>query len=100
MTTQPYDPRKGYGEEIVRDLDLPAIQSLAREIAALDPADWPVNLYAPDYTDVSLRVLNHRKSIQARQFPNMRPATHGKHQTSFNAFVTTLERLNAKMAER
>lgn len=99
VTTQPYHPRNGYGEEIVRDLDAPAIRSLAREIAALDPAAWPVNLYARDYTDLSLRVLNHRKSIQARQFPNMHPATHGKRQADFDTLLTTLERLNAKVTE-
>jgi hypothetical protein len=44
-------------------------------------------------------VLNHRKSIQARQFPNMHPATHGKRQADFDTLLTTLERLNAKVTE-
>ena len=99
VTTQPYDARTGYGDEIIRDLDVAEIQSLAREIAARDPAKWPVNLYARDYTDLSLRVLNHRKSIQARQFPNVGPGTYGKHQAGFDALLTALQRLNAKVME-
>lgn len=99
VTTQPYDPRNGYGEEIVRDLDVTEIRTLAGEIAAPDPEAWPVNLYARDYTDLSLWVLNHRKSIQARQFPNVGPGTYGKHQADFDALLTALERLNAKVME-
>ncbi len=31
-------------------------------------AGLPINLYAPDYTDFSVEIFKHRKSMQARRF--------------------------------
>ncbi len=97
-TSQPYDPQKGYGDEVVGPVTPAVIRRLARDIAARAPDNWPVTFYAQDYTDLTLRVLNRKRSIQARQFAGMRPEERGSRQADFDAVLTALERLNTELA--
>jgi hypothetical protein len=99
-TTQPYDPVTGYGDRVLLDVGAKAVGTLARELATRDPASWPVNLYAADYTDLTIRVLNHEKTVQARQFAGLAPATHGHHQKAFEEVLEVLERLHRTVVER
>jgi len=93
VTTRRHDPQTGYGQEIALHLDASALRNLALVLADLDLAAMPVNLWAPAYTDVTIEVLNHRKSVQARGFAGLEPTTHGDLQQSFDALVRTLVRL-------
>ena len=98
--TQPYDPVTGYRDPVLLDMGAKEIGILARELAARDPASWPGNLYAADYTDLTIRVLNHEKTVQARQFAGLAPAAHGHHQKDFEKVLEVLERLHRTVLER
>jgi hypothetical protein len=97
-TTHLHHPQSGYGQEMVLHLDGAAVRNLALVVAGLDPAAMPVNLWAPVYTEVAIEVLDHRKSVQARQFEGLEPTAHGKLQESFDALVRTLDRLQDRVA--
>ncbi len=98
--TQPYDPLTGYRDPVRLDMGAKEFEILTRELAARDPASWPANLYAPDYTDLTIRVLNHEKTVQARQFAGLAPATYGHHQKAFEEVLEVLERLHQNVLER
>lgn len=62
-------------------------------------AGLPINLYAPDYTDFSVEILKHKKSLQARKFARMTPQTHGERQKDFDRIFTALEQLQARVVK-
>ena len=70
-------------------------ESQAREIASrllsFDPETFPINLYAADYTDLTVTVLNRRKNVLARQFTGMTPTKFGERQTRFASLIAWLE---------
>jgi hypothetical protein len=59
----------------------------------------PVNLYATDYTDFSVEILKHRKSLQARRFARLTPQTHGERQKEFDRIFAALEQLQARVVK-
>ncbi len=95
VSVQTYDAQAGYRDPALMELHPEQIRALAAELAGRDPAAWPGNLYARDYTDLSVRVLNHEKSIQARQFAGMAPGSHAPHQQAFEEVYTLLDRLRS-----
>ncbi len=76
-----------------------ALQILFSRYAELDPEGLPVNLYATDYTELVMAVLNRKKSIQARPFAGMTPSTHGERQEDFNGIFEALYALQLRVAE-
>ncbi len=66
---------------------------LATFLAQQELTALPVNLYAEDYTDFSVTVLNQEKKVQARQFAGMSPTQHGAAQAHFNAVIQELDKL-------
>lgn len=71
-------------------------QSLAKLLADSRAGEIPINVYAPEYTDIHLGVLNWSRAISARRFLNMTSETHGDRQKAFDrlyeAFKTLHER--------
>jgi len=78
---------------------LPAaeLSRLAGRIAAVRLEELPVNLWAPAYTDLEVRVLGRARSLQARQFAGMTPATHGELQQRFDRLWEALEALRGRL---
>ncbi|HEX9945741.1 MAG TPA: hypothetical protein VGG03_27350, partial [Thermoanaerobaculia bacterium] len=74
------------------------VAELAGQLAAARLEELPVNLWAPEYTDLEIRVLNHRRSLQARQFAGMTPATHGESQQRFDRLWETVDALHRRLA--
>ena len=74
------------------------VAALAGRLAATRPEDLPANLWAPDYTDLQIAVLDHARSIQARQFAGMTPATHGEQQQRFDRLWELLDGLRQRLA--
>jgi hypothetical protein len=70
---------------------------LAGRLAAERPEELPVNLWAPDYTDLQIGVLNHAQSIQARRFAGMTAATHGEQQQRFDRVWELLDSLRQQL---
>jgi hypothetical protein len=99
-TTRAYEPARGYRDPVVLQMHAPELRALARELAARDPATWPSNLYAVDYTDLSIRVLNHEKAIQARRFAGLAPSAHGRQQEAFEEVFQMLQGLHRKALEQ
>ena len=73
------------------------VAALAGRLAAERPEDLPANLWAPDYTDLQIGVLDHARSIQARQFAGMTPATHGEQQQRFDRLWALLDGLRQRL---
>jgi hypothetical protein len=73
------------------------VAELARQLAAARPEELPVNLWAPEYTDLEIRVLNYKRPLQARQFAGMTPSTHGELQQRFDRLWEILEGLRRRL---
>jgi hypothetical protein len=56
----------------------------------------PPNLYAKQYTDVRIQVLDQVQQIQARQFAGMTPQTHGEKQLAFDRVLDELAALRQR----
>ena len=98
VTTQPHDPTSGYGKKVSVRLSLDDVAALGLTLAEMDPEALPINLYATDYTDLVIEVLNRKKSIQARPFAGMTPTTHGERQEDFNRIFEALSALHLRVA--
>jgi hypothetical protein len=73
------------------------ISDLAGRLAAARWEELPVNLWAPEYTDLQIEVLKGRRSLQARQFAEMTPATHGEAQQRFDRAWEAVEALRRRL---
>ncbi|MEE8583951.1 MAG: hypothetical protein V3T83_03770 [Acidobacteriota bacterium] len=97
VTSRQYDPASGYTDPLKLKLTQSDLENLAKRLAELDPEGLPGNLYASDYTDLNIRLLNHRTSVQARQFSGMTAATHGQRQKNFDAIYEALYQLHLRV---
>jgi hypothetical protein len=99
VTTRDHIRGLGYGEESALALDEEALAELTGVLRQAHLAELPPNLYAKQYTDVTVSVLNHRAQIQARRFDGMTPETHGEKQKSFDRLLEVLEALRERVVE-
>ena len=92
-----YDPAAG--QMAARSLTLtPAeVADLARDFVRRQVAQLPANLFAVDYRDLTIEVLNHKKNIQARQFAGMTPTTHADSQVQSEQVFDALHRLHRRV---
>jgi hypothetical protein len=97
VTGRGFQATAGYGEPRQRRLSEDEVAALARLL--IDNAEGlPFNLYADQYTDLTIEVLNHKASIQARRFAGMTPETHGPRQQSFDRVIEVLTALQRQVA--
>jgi hypothetical protein len=77
---------KGGPPENSRMWYLPAkdFEKLVASLAADQPAALPQSLWAPQYTDFRIRILNNNRYVNARPFAGMTPTTNGPEQEKFN----------------
>ncbi|HEV8580937.1 MAG TPA: hypothetical protein VGX68_17865 [Thermoanaerobaculia bacterium] len=87
-------------DEAARTVHLGAAElaELAGQLAAARLEELPANLWAPEYTDFEVRVLNRHRSLQARQFAGLTPETHGEAQQRFDRLWQALEALYRRHA--
>jgi hypothetical protein len=85
------DPAPDGEEPRTLRLGAAEIAGLAGQLAAARLEELPVNLWAPEYTDLEIRVLGRQRSLQARQFAGMTPTTHGEQQRRFDRLWEALE---------
>ncbi|MCI0701976.1 MAG: hypothetical protein L0241_12915 [Planctomycetia bacterium] len=87
---------KGYGPVYKLVLKKDELVAVTKLLTDNEVGGFPVNLWAPTYTDLVVRVLNHEKNMQARQFANTTPKTHGKKQEQFDAVYAGLLKLHQR----
>jgi hypothetical protein len=87
---------KGYATPVKLELTAKELADLLQTIIDADPASWPVNLWAPTYTDFVVGVLGHEKNLQARQFAGMTPQTHGDKQKAFERAYEAMVQLHRR----
>lgn len=80
------------------ELDPGSLAELAARLADQSLEDLPGNLWAGDYIDLSVRVLDREKRIQARQFAGMTETTHGEQQDRFDAAFEALRAVSREAA--
>jgi hypothetical protein len=73
------------------------VAELAGRLAAARLTELPANLWASEYTDLEVRVLNRQRSLQARQFAGMTATTHGEAQQRFDRLWEALDALNRRL---
>ncbi|MGE5234997.1 MAG: hypothetical protein ACM3O7_01460 [Acidobacteriota bacterium] len=83
VTAVSHQQGAGYGERRRGRLSEAEFAALARDLASNGVAAIPLNVYAPEYTDLSLSVLDQRRTIQARAFAGMTPDTNRPAQEAF-----------------
>jgi hypothetical protein len=92
--------RQGPGAEEPRTVRLASaeVAALAGQLAAIRLEELPANLWAAEYTDLEIRVLDQRRSLQARQFAGMTPATHGELQQRFDRLWEVIAGLRGRLS--
>lgn len=93
-----HSPETGWSEPRRVPLSPDEVAGLARALLEARPDDLPVNLYSSWYQDLEIRVLNRKRSLQARRFANLTPETHGEKQERFDRLVAALEELEKRLA--
>jgi len=93
VSARRYTPGAGYGEPVANELDAAEAARLARRLAEAHPGELPLNLYATDYTDLVIEVLDRKTQIQARAFTGMSRSTHGAAQVRFDRVYDALAEL-------
>jgi hypothetical protein len=97
VTSRSYDAAGRLLDPVILTLSAAEIAVLARELAATSLAELPLNLFAPDYKDLSVEVLDHTKSVLARRFAGMTPTTNAEHQAGFERIYDALYRLHVRV---
>lgn len=70
---------------------------LAQLLAESRAGEIPINVYAPEYTDIQLAVLRWSRAISGRRFLNLTPETHGEKQKSFDRLYEAFRALNERV---
>ena len=96
-TTRLRDPVEGYSEPRQLELADGEVSELAWKLAEYDPSRFPKNLWAPSYGDLSIRVLNRKRSLVARPYGGVDKETHGEIQQDFDATVELLDALHERV---
>jgi len=73
---------------------------LLQALLAAGVESLPGNLYAPDYRELTLSVLNRRKNLTARAFARMTPTQLGEQQTLFERAFAEIETLQQEVSRR
>ncbi len=99
VVTRLRDPVDGYSDPIELELPESEVSELAWVLSEKAPTRLPKNLWAPGYTDLSMRVLNHEVSLVARPYRGVDPETHGELQEDFDATVELLGSLHERVLQ-
>jgi hypothetical protein len=87
----------GYGEPRELALTTDEVRELAAAMAAADVAGWPINLWSADYVDLLVHVLQHERSLQARQFAGLDPGAHPAEQAQLERLLALLADLHRRV---
>jgi hypothetical protein len=91
-------PEARRSEPRVLELGREELAGLVRRLADAALSGLPNNLYAEDYTNLTLAVLDRRAHIQARRFEGLSATSHGAQQQRFDRLLAELEALRQRVA--
>lgn len=74
------------------------VTALARQLAAAHLEELPANLWAPEYTNLEIHVLDQGRSLLARRFAGKTPSTHGELQQRFDRLWEVIAGLRGRLA--
>ncbi len=92
--------RAGMSSPIRAELTAMQLDGLCKLLIDNKAADLPINLYAPDYTDFRVSILQTKKSLQARKFARLTPTTHGEKQKNFDRIFAGLDALQQRVVKK
>lgn len=90
----------GFVDPRALPLDRARLARLTEALAAARPEALPGNLYAPDYRDLTVEVLDRRKKVTARPFSGMSAGQHREEQATFDKAFAEVEALVGEARER
>lgn len=93
LSVEEFHPAGGYGEPRTRELEGEELSELVARLADNRVGELPDNLWAEDYTDLVIEVLDRSVRVQARQFARMTRTTHGESQVRFDRIAAELEEM-------
>jgi hypothetical protein len=89
--------RPRYGEPSKLRLSEAEFAKLIRALADRGVAELPSKLYADEYNEFEVQILNQEMKIQAWKFPDIDPQEFGTRQEQFNRILTHLNELSSKV---
>jgi hypothetical protein len=92
------EPRGQAGLGTPKELELSEkeLAEVCKLLIDNDVGGFPVNLWAPTYTDFTVTIFRFDKNLQARQFARMTPQTHGEKQVKFDRMYEGLDKLRQR----
>jgi hypothetical protein len=98
VTKRAYEPGREIGAPESRDLERERFAALASALVEARPAELPVNLWSDEYLELEIGVLQHRRTILARRFGRLGPASDAAARERFRSLVVALDALAAPPA--
>jgi hypothetical protein len=87
----------GYGEPLAYALPAEDVRSLSRLLLESEVAAMPPNLEAAGYTDLEVRVLDHKRGVQARRFAGLDPAGQSGARAAFERVHQAVQALHRRV---
>lgn len=89
--------RGGYGNERRLEVSDAEIQSVIGALRGSNAETFPPNLYAADYTELRIEVLQWTHDSLARRSANVTQETHGERQKAFDRVIELVARLEERV---
>ena len=99
VETRVREAEEGYSDPSHIMLTDAEVRRFAWQLAEWAPTRFPKNSWAPDYRELTIRVLNRKVSLVARPYLGVGPETHGELQQDFDATIDILETLHSRVLE-
>ena len=97
MATTRLYAHQGYQDAVSLTLPRDRLAKLVSTLAVSEPESLPINLYAPEYLEVRLSVLEWKKSVLAMPFAGTTPTTYGEAQTRFDRLAAEMDALQQEV---
>jgi hypothetical protein len=89
----------GFVDPRALSLDRARLTRLVEALLAAEVESLPGNLYAPDYRELTLSVLNREKNLTARAFAGLTATKLGEKQTLFERAFSEIEALSEEVRQ-
>lgn len=98
LSHRAYAPGREIGPETTRDLPAARVRELAAALRQIGLDGLPLNISAESQIEVEVGLLEHRKTVLARPFGRLSPATSPDARTRFEQVLSALRALRSDRA--